>query len=231
MKQPYTPTLAGLVGDAASAAGGMLGGAARQLTKVRRSRKPLHPAGDVVTGTLTRTGSALSGVPWLDSTGTDEVVVRLSRAVGLPHAVPDIHGLAIKVPTAGGHADLLLASTGLGRVTRFVLTAGRHLTDRPLTTLLPYRSPGGPLLIAARPLSGAAAEEAGAALRFELLWSHKLGPWVPFAELTVGSSAGPDPALSFDPVANPLPGLQTYDWIRRLRAPAYRAARDESGRA
>ena len=45
------------------------------------------------------------------------------------------------------------------------------------------------------------------------------------------TTAGPDPAISFDAVANPVPGLEPYGWVRRLREPAYRAARAESGRS
>ncbi|KAA1426433.1 phosphodiesterase [Nocardioides antri] len=226
MEPPRTPSVPGLANDAAGAVGELLAGASRQLTKVRSDPKPLHPSGVVVTARLVRTGSAGIAVPWLEIAGTQEVVVRISRAIGLPGAVPDIHGLAMRVPISGRthHADLLFASTGLGRVTRFMLTAGREITSRPLTTLLPYRSPRGPLLIGACP-------GGGDPLRFQLLWSRWLGPWVRFAELTVHSTTGPDPDISFDPIANPLPGLQHYEWVRRLRAPAYRAAREATGRA
>lgn len=34
---------------------------------------------------------------------------------------------------------------------------------------------------------------------------------------------------SFDPVRRPLPGLPNYEWVSRLRAPAYREARKERG--
>jgi hypothetical protein len=231
----HTPSIPGLVADGASAVGALLAGGARQLTRLRRSAKPLHPSGAVVTGTLTRTGSVASGVDWLGSTGTDEVLVRVSRAIGLPGALPDIHGLALRIPTEDGCADVLLASTGLGRLTRFILTAGRDITARPLTTLLPYRTARGPLLIAAKPVDGEPGDnttglrfETG--LGFELFWSVAVGPWVRFAELAIPSTSGPDPTISFDAVAYPPPGLQNYPWVRRLREPAYRAARETSGR-
>jgi hypothetical protein len=38
-----------------------------------------------------------------------------------------------------------------------------------------------------------------------------------------------DTPVSFEPVGNLLPGLETYDWVRRLRAPAYRTARRSRG--
>lgn len=222
--EPATGRGPALANHAAAVAGGILAGAARRLARARSAPKPLHPVGDVVTGTLTRTGSTGSGVPWLDLPGADEVTIRLSRAVGLPDAVPDIHGLALRVPHRGGHADVLLANTGLGLITRFVLMPCRDIRSRPLTSLLPYLGPFGPLLLGARPTS----EDP---MRFELLWSHWLSPWVRFADLWIDSVTGPDQDISFDPIANPVPGLEHYEWVRRLRSPAYRSAREESGRA
>ena len=226
MKQVSAP-VATVAEGAASAAGSVLAGASRALTWSRRSRKPLHPEGAVVTGGLLRTGGdGSAGVPWLDGRGDDEVLVRISRAIGLPRALPDIHGIAVRIPLAGGFADLLLASTGLGRITRFVLTAGHDVRRRPLTTLLPYRGPRGPVLIGAR----ARNDHLDPNPSFDLLWSTGLGAWVRFARLSVSDVAGPDDPVSFDPVLNPLPGLTFYPWVRRLREPAYHAARDASGR-
>lgn len=132
----------GIVRSIATAGGGALAVAARGLAALRPTVKPLHPRGQVVVGRLQRFGVASpTGVAWLDQPGEDEVLVRRSRAVGLPDAVPDVHGLAIRVPVGeGSYADLLLASTGWGRVGRFVLSASRDPGGRPLTTLLPYRS-------------------------------------------------------------------------------------------
>lgn len=224
MNRVPAPTVSPIVDGAASAAGHALAGAARALTWLRPSRKPLHPEGEVVAGRLVRTGSAeRSGVPWLDSAGDDEVLLRFSRAIGLPHALPDIHGIAVRVPVEDHFGDLLLASTGLGRVTRFVLTASHDVGQRPLTTLLPYRGPHGPILIGARAVDGTAPA-------FDLLWSRGVGPWVQFARLTASEATGADPTISFDPVRNPLPGLAFYPWVRRLREPAYGAARAASGR-
>ena len=38
------------------------------------------------------------GIDWLDVTGTDGVVVRLSRGAGLPARLPDLLGLAVRIP-------------------------------------------------------------------------------------------------------------------------------------
>jgi len=206
-----------------SAAGGAgLAAATRAVAAVRKADKPLHPRGHLVAGELRRTGGGrVTGVAWLDDPGVDQVLVRRSRAVGWPSPLPDIHGLALRVTSPHGPGDLLFATTGLGRVTRFLLAPGWG-ASRPMTTLLPYRSPSGPRVIAARPL----AED-----RYELLHAGGGGAWQRFAELELSATAGPDPLVSFDPVLHQLPGLAPYSWVERLREPAYLTARrTRSGR-
>lgn len=194
----------------------MLRAATAAISAVRPASKPLHPRGDVVGGTLTRSGlTPATGVPWLDEPGRDRVQVRLSRAVGLPRFLPDIHGLALRVPTPMGFGDVLLASTGTGRATRFMLTATREPGGRPMTTLLPYQTPTGAVLL------GALEETHG---RWKLVVASLAGPWRPFAVLELSDEHG-DAPVSFDPVRNTMPGLEVSDWVRRLREPAYRTAR------
>ncbi|WP_216653916.1 hypothetical protein [Nocardioides sp. zg-DK7169] len=213
---------------AAGAGGAVLAAGTRALAAVRPARKPLHPDGDVRPGRIRRTGSAVrSGVAWLDEPGEDEVRVRLSRAVGLPAPLPDIHGIAVRVPGPAGPGDLLFASTGWGRLTRFLLTGGRHPDSRPMTTLLPYATAGGPVLLG---LGAAPAAPGGATEAWELRWARPSGPWHRFAELRLAPgprepAAGEDRAISFDPVRHQVPGLRQYDVVRRLREPAYLRAR------
>lgn len=194
--------------------------AATGMIAARPAAKPLHPRGSVFQGTLHRFGAQdRTGAGWLDQVGDDRVLVRLSRAIGLPAPVPDVHGLAIRVPTEGGHhGDLLFASTGLGRLTRFTLTAAQLPFRRPLTTLLPYRTPVGAVLVSA---------VFHGENRVELAWAIRSGVWHPFAELLLHKDPfdEADVPVSFDPVANSLPGLEPYDWVRRLREPSYATAR------
>lgn len=209
---------------AASSVGGQVLRAATLIIATRPDDKPLHPRGSVVRGSLHRFGNGdRTGAAWLDEAGDDQVLVRQSRAIGLPAPAPDIFGLAIRVPREGGpHGDLLFASTGLGRMTRYTLAPARSPYARPLTALLPYRTPAGPLV-----LSAVFHDETTVALA----WAVGAGAWHPFAELRlhrdpVGEADAP---VSFDPVRNPLPGLEAYDWVRRLREPAYRTARHSRG--
>lgn len=215
-----TDRLAGLGGDALSAL--------IRVMATRPAAKPLHPRGRLVTARLHHElAGPPTGVPWLDETGEEEVLVRISRAVGLPAPLPDIHGLAIRVPLGEGsesaHGDLLFASTGLGPATRFLLTVAWRPGGRPMTTLLPYRSPRGPLVLGLRALD----ED-----RFELLAASAWGPWARVGWLSVIGEAKPEDEhgiVSFDPVRNEVPGLRNYGWVRQLREPSYAFARHQRG--
>src|SRR3954454_6717826 len=206
---------------AAVAGGQALRAATGALAAARPAAKPLHPEGSVVTGVLQRFGSApRTGVAWLDEPGSDDVLARQSRAVGLPPPAPDVFGLALRVRVqADRYADVLLATTGLGRLTRFTLTPARTPYTRPMTTLLPYRTVAGPVVLAGGPHDDA---------KVELPCAVCAGPWRPFGWLGLDADhpeAEAHAPISFDPLLNTLPGLDNYPWVRRLREPSYLTAR------
>lgn len=203
--------------SAAAASGQLLSTAIKGMAAVRPARKPLHPRGTVMRGRLVRHGTdEPSGVPWLDGIGSSEVLVRLSQAVGLPTWLPDIQGLALRIDPDEDPGDLLFATTGHGRITRFLLTPSRDF-GRPMTTLLPYRTSAGPVLLGAR------RTDEGV---FELSWATTTGPWRAFANVTLPPSQEMgDVEISFDPILNCVPGLEPYDWVRKLREPSYLEAR------
>jgi hypothetical protein len=193
------------------------------VARLRAADKPLHPRGRLTSGTVTRQGlDAPVGVPWIDEPGSDTVTVRLSRSVGLPAPLPDVHGLAVRVPVVDGHADLLLATTGRGRIGRFVFRPSVDRSARVYTTLLPYRTSSGPLLVAAFP-----TDSDGPA--FDLACASLQGAWRTFAHLEIGTDHHEDPTVSFDPVLNTLPGLDPYGWVASLREGSYVAARRARG--
>jgi hypothetical protein len=205
----------------ASGAGWLLAAATRTIASLRPAGKPLHPVGVTLVGHLDRRGSrTASGVRWLDEPGRDDVLVRLSRAVGLPPPLPDIHGLALRVRSEEHPADLLLASTGWGRLGRFALTFGRDPRSRPFTSLLPYRTAAGAVVFGAR--SSGSGD-------YELFWAPYDGDWRAFATLTLTGEPAADQELSFDPVLHQLPGLEQYPAVVRLREPSYRRARKSRG--
>jgi hypothetical protein len=219
---PGMTLLTSLGRTAASGGGAALGAVFGAAGALRPAAKPLHPLGRVVRGRLTRHGAGLrTGVPFLDEPGEDGVLARESRSVGLPGPLPDIQGLAVRVTNPDGSpGDLLLASTGWGAVTRFVLTPSATTWGRPMTTLFPYRTAAGPLLVGARSGTPGIAELAVAV---------GTGSWHPFAVLSVSDEDCGDPTVSFDPVLNQVPGLEQYPAVVRLREPAYRSARRTRG--
>jgi len=167
---------------------------------------------------------ARTGVAWIDEPGGDRVVLRLSRATGLPKFLPDVFGLALRVPCeGGGHGDLLLATTGTGAVGRFILRPTRR-PGRPYGSLFPYRSQTGPLLLAVFPLCDDGT-------RFELACATLRGAWSRFGVLEVRSDWDDalDAPLSFDPVLNQVSGLPSYRWAAQLRRFSYAASRRARG--
>ena len=200
----------------------------------RRSGKPMHPRGVVAHGVLQRHGDAGPGVRWLDEAGTDPVLVRLSRGAGLPGLLPDLLGLAVRLTAAGETVDLLMSSTGRGRLTRF-LPVPRRSAACAYSSIMGYRTDAGTVWLAAHPEQSQApsdpeplAGELGErGLAFDLVVAARaLGPWRPFARLAVtGPDERLDPDVRFDAVRNPPPGLVADGPMARFRSPAYAAAR------
>jgi hypothetical protein len=185
------------------------------LADVRHTEKPLHPHGRLVEGRLIRYGAAEpTGVDWLDRTGDDTVLVRTSRAVGLPTPLPDIHGLAVRVQVGAGFADLLFATTAWNRVGRHVLVPTVGVGPK-LSTLLPYRTAVGPVVFGARSVGTS----------YQLYWTRVGGTWRDLGELRVDAPTEPDAVVSFDPVLNHPPDITPYSWVTRLRERAYATAR------
>jgi hypothetical protein len=216
MQRPLASFLPALAGSALAVGFG--------AAALLRRRKPLHPDGTVWDATVRRSGAAQRwGSAWLDEAGTDRGLARLSRSVGLPDPVPDILGLALTFEDpAGTRHDLLLSSTGLRPVTRFVLLPRRNAARAGYGCLLPYKAPTGPVMIAAIPVPASARQ-----LVFQLVAASPGGRWQPFGRLELTARADPEPDLPvrFDPILHPLPGLAYYPALRRVREPAYAAAR------
>lgn len=209
--------------SAADAGGRVLATAIAPLGKLRDA-KPLHPDGVILEATVEITDPAPElGVPLFVERGPIPCLARLSRAVGTPSPLPDVGGIAVRLrPQAaeGGRCDLLFASTGRGRVTRWLLAVRRDPVSGPLTTLLPMRSVSGPVQFVLEPLEAPPGV-------YELGWARPRGSWQPLGRLVLGDQLEPmaDPPLRFDPIVNPLDGLTNYPAVTRLREPAYRLAR------
>lgn len=239
----------------ARATGAALAGAFGLLARIRPADKALHPRGSLTHGTIRRAG--LTGhrfdVPWLDEPGEDVVIVRASRAAGLPGPLPDVFGLAVRIPVPDGHADLLFSSTGSGPTTRFFLRPGLDPARGGYSTMFPYRTPGGGVVLGLRPGHpggvgatgiGPTDGDAAGGLHFDLLVARPRGPWRAFGRLDVEPSVssgagapaddptdhpGSDSDIAFDAILNIVPGLEPYTWVREMRARSYRTVRHRRG--
>lgn len=130
----------------------------RGLHAVRRPR-PIHTRGVMLTGHVEwvrpATAERPSGIAWVDApppARRSPVVARLSRSIGLPAPLPDIIGLAVRVETDDGDADIEFASTGTSVPLRFALLPHRRPSRARFGILLPYRGTHGPVLLRARTL-------------------------------------------------------------------------------
>jgi hypothetical protein len=191
-----------------------------------RARLEPLPGADVEAGALTRPG---------------EAIVRLSRSVGLPEALPDPCGLALRIADAygeGRHQDLLLVSSGEAPVTRHALLPARGFADRHYSSLLPYRAGGETVVIGARalatpspgPLLADLAQRDVGGIEFALDLARPASPdWTAFATLSLRRRI-PDAEverIGFDPT-NTGGGLGLVGLLNRIRGPAY--AGSQAGR-
>ncbi|MBM9460758.1 hypothetical protein JK386_12665 [Nocardioides sp. zg-536] len=203
----------------ADAAGRTLAAMTSGIAALRSADKPLHPEGEMRAGTLVRTGAVeLTGASWLDDLGQDDVLVRVSHAIGLPGPVPDIEGLALRIPSAGDddrYGDVLLATTGWNPLMRHVLVPAWS-REQTFTTLLPYRTLTGPVVLGARPLGPD---------DFELSWARLGKDWQAFGALHLAERLPEQTEVSFDPVLHVPDGLEQYPWVERLRERSYATAR------
>lgn len=204
---------------AARGAGRAIATVVAGLARVRSVDKPMHPRGEVLRARLRVAGGTTTGIGLFDEPAEHDVLVRFSRSIGLPAPWPDVDGLALRVPTPGAshpHADVLMSTTGQGRVGRFLLLPTLGERSGFLSTLLPYRSPRGPVLLGARAISSST---------WDLVWARPGSSWLTWGTLGLTDEPGRDLDLSFDAVGAGLPGLDVYDWHRRLRGPSYATAR------
>lgn len=196
---------------------------------VRRNR-PIHSVGTVVPGTLVIDAPGTTGSPLFDTAGEMPLVARLSRSASWPVRLPDIMGLALRVPAGGSHggpADLLFASTGTGQITRYLLQLRAPEATGPLTTMLPLAGPEGSIVFRLDPEPQH---------HYRLSFSRHSGAWLPLGRVSLepprepvqrsNRPAGPDDAqLRFRPVAQPPAGLAMPAWLAAARSPAYGIAR------
>jgi hypothetical protein len=200
-----------------------------------RGKRVVHPEGVVFRGTLRPAGERLEGT----ALGTETpVLVRLSRALGLPAALPDLLGLALRVPDAfgtGRHQDALLVSCGSSPLGRRVFLPASGFAERPYTTLLPYDFRGERIVLEAQvcdpadpgPSLGELDRDGAGSLEYELRAIGPGGHARIVARILLHERLEPTQAesLEFDPT-NTGAGLELAGALNRLRGPSYRGSQD-----
>ena len=179
------------------------------LATAVRGARVFHPRGTASTCRLVVTGGLGTGARVLDEPATHDGVVRLSRAVGLPAPLPDVDGLALRLPgkgVGGAPLDLLVNSAW-----RYAFAPS--LVTPTWSAVLPHRTGTGRwVLLGARP------DDEG----FRMLVASPLGRWREWARLRVGLPlpTEEEQPLRFAPTIG-ADDLQPAPLFRGLRGRAY----------
>ncbi|WP_214404321.1 hypothetical protein [Pseudonocardia lacus] len=210
-----------------------------------RAGRAVHSAGVAFDGRLTLDPDSLFGAAVGAGSGRP-AVVRLSKSIGLPGGLPDLLGVALRVPVGDGDdgqgaglLDVLFASTGRHRPAHLALLPSGRWWGGPYSTLLPYRTGGQLVLLgvdagdaprtAPADPGTAAALVAHGPVRMavtELPLRDALRRPRVVGELVLESVRDPaEPAITFDPVLNHLPDLRLARPLTALREWAYTGSR------
>ncbi len=207
-----------------------------QLGSAVRHRRVFHPLGVLASGRIERVAPSGIGLP-VEST---EVIGRVSKGVGVPGELPDLIGLAWRLPPQGPGAkpwDILTVSTGSGALTRFALRPTLSWSAPALTTLMPLRHNDRWWWLRAKmttPMGGGLGLDVlrdaidGAGVQFDVGQANGLDAFEPLARLTLDVVIPTDTEhdVSFDPVRNTGPGLPLGpEWLANLRGRAYQRSR------
>ncbi len=199
-----------------------------------RGRRFFHPYGRAFAGTLhiPKTTAGLKQ-------GSHQAIARLSRGAGVPKGLPDVLGLAIKLPDFNGprkDQDFLLVSAANAPVVRHLLLPAAVFGSRTFSTVLPYEVHGEVLLFGTLPsppeeratgLELAKLDEAleQGRLRFRFAVATLTGPWRRIGELRLERRLSEDLSdkLRFNPW-NTSDRIRPVGPLNRLRADAYPAS-------
>ena len=207
-----------------------------QLGSAIRRRRIFHPLGVLASGRIERTAPPLRGLPMESA----DVLARVSKAVGTPGGLPDLIGLAWRMPadpSATHPWDVLMASTGGGPLTRFTLLPTTSWAGTTLSTLMPLRWQGQWCWLRARlrstgphDLTLDAVDDAlkAGTMVFDIEQADGAASFETLATLTLTARIPTDEKhdVSFDPTRNTRSGLELGPkWLTQLRERAYMRSR------
>jgi hypothetical protein len=187
-----------------------------------RGRRIFHPRGAAYAARFTAVAGHGAAAEIFADGFAHDALLRLSRGLGLRPPLPDVFGLALRLPDVygpGGHQDFLLASSGEGIAGRRLLCPTFGARTGMYSSLLPYDAAGVRVIVGARPTREAADA-------FDLLVARPRGRWRLAARLTLTGRLDDAVAreLRFDPW-NSGGGLVPAGVVNRMRGAAYRGSR------
>lgn len=217
-------------------AGGLVSSAFHTLGTLRHARA-FHPRGMLLNGELTTLSDGALPLP----SGTRPVIARLSKGAGTPGGMPDILGLAVRIPDPDGptHAwDLALSSAGSGKLGRMLPRSARTWSRARYSSLAPYQV-GNQLLWLIATADDPQPDDASLSavtrivdrgpLEFTIRSVTADGRQQASARLLLHTVRSDAEHPSFDPMTNCPPGVRLYpQWLSRIREHAYQGSR--SGR-
>ncbi|MDP8955789.1 MAG: hypothetical protein M3N24_02365 [Actinomycetota bacterium] len=201
-----------------------------------RGRRFFHPYGRAFAGRL-HIPKKKAGL----KQGSHQVIARLSRGAGLPRGLPDVLGLAIKLPDFNGprkDQDFLLVSAASAPIARHLLLPAAVFGSRTFSTVLPYAVHGEVLLYGTLPsppperVIGLDLQNLDEAveqgrLRFRFAVATLTGPWRRIGELRLERPLSQElsDTLRFNPW-NTSERIRPVGPLNRLRANAYPASQE-----
>jgi len=220
---------------------GRAAGAAFAALSRLRGAKSLHPRGQVYEASLSVEGSAHApaGATLLGTPAEHPAIARFSRSVGLPELLPDLFGIALRLPDVHGpgrHQDLLAVTSVDRPLLHRVFVPVVDPQQAPYSSSLPYRAGPHRFLIGFQPVPGSprprtgtlderlAAAAATGRLELYLSVAPLSGRFRPVARLRIGRRL-PEAAnaIRFNPW-NTGGGMEPAGVLNRLRRPAYPAS-------
>jgi hypothetical protein len=210
-----------------------------QAGAAMRHRRLFHPIGVLANGTIERIAPTGEGLPVVPG----EVVGRVSKGVGLPGALPDIAGLAWRMPAPLPPSipwDVLLASTTGGALGRILLRPVTSWSGTTFSTLMPLGFRGGVWWLRARlatlievpglSLDTIADQIGRSGIDFDIEQAAGTGDFQPLARLSLREVVPLGRDLAFDPTLHSAPGVNLLPgWLTDFRRAAYRRSRQGRG--
>jgi hypothetical protein len=195
-----------------------------------------HPDGVVAEGVLERIAPPGEGLPLVSC----DVVGRVSKGIGLPGGLPDVAGIAWRMPPQQDLRsctpwDVLLASTAGN--TRLALAPVRKWSGATFSSLMPLRFKGGLWWVRARlvshidapglSLAGISDQIDSGGVHFEIEQAAGTGKFEPLARLTLRHVDPSTDDVGFDPILHSDPEVSLAPaWLSDFRRAAYRRSRE-----